>query len=115
MCCGKPHAQIHHVKAVGKRNRNKVVHRLFPFASLCWVHHNIAHAIGEIQLINEFVITPVYLDKEALIKIGIMSNAQIVSDFDQKYEKTKNYLIKHLRSDSSVNSQESFCNPTGKC
>ena len=83
--CGKPHAQIHHVKAVGKRNRNKVDHRLFPFASLCWVHHNIAHAIGEIQLINEFVITPVYLDKEALIKIGIMSNAQIIS-FDQKYE-----------------------------
>ena len=82
--CGKPHAQIHHVKAVGKRKRNKVDHRLFPFASLCWVHHNIAHAIGELQLLNDFLVTPVFLDKEALIKIGIMSNAQILR-FDQEY------------------------------
>jgi hypothetical protein len=82
--CGKPHAQIHHVKAVGKRKRNKVDHRLFPFASLCWIHHNVAHAIGEIRLLKEFLITPVYLDKEALIKIGIMSNNQILT-FDQEY------------------------------
>lgn len=83
--CGKQHAQIHHVSAVGNRPRNQVDHREFPFASLCWKHHNIAHDLGQIEFIKKFRVIPVYLDKEALIKIGIMSNAQIMR-FDEKYK-----------------------------
>nr|MBO1342112.1 hypothetical protein [Enterococcus sp. 665A] len=83
--CGRPHAQIHHVTAVGNRHRKNVDHRLFPFASLCWVHHNIAHDLGQTEFLNKYQITAVYLDKDALIKIGIMTNAQIMK-FDEKYE-----------------------------
>lgn len=89
--CGKPHAQIHHVDAVGNRKRQEVDHRLFPFASLCWVHHNIAHALGRVEFLRKYKVTPVYLDKEALIKIGIMSNAQIMR-FDEKYESEEGFL-----------------------
>lgn len=83
--CGKPHAQIHHVNAVGNRKRREVDHRLFPFSSLCWVHHNIAHDLGQIEFLDKYKVTPVFLDKDALIKIGIMTNAQIMK-FDHKYE-----------------------------
>ena len=83
--CGKPHAQIHHVQAVGNRGRKQTDHRLFPFASLCWKHHNEAHQIGQSEFLELHDIIPVYLDREALIKIGIMSNAQIMR-FDDEYE-----------------------------
>lgn len=83
--CGRPHAQIHHVKAVGNRRRSNTDHRLFPFASLCWKHHNEAHQMGQAEFLELHKIIPVFLDKDALIKIGVMSNAQIMR-FDEKYE-----------------------------
>lgn len=83
--CGKPNAQIHHVTAVGNRHRNNVDHREFPFASLCWVHHNVAHDLGQEVFLSRYKVLPVYLDKEVLIKIGITSNAQLLR-FDEKYE-----------------------------
>lgn len=82
--CGRPGGQIHHVRAVGNRHRDRVDHRLFPFACLCWKHHNEAHNLGVDTLLSKYKIKPVYLDKDALIKIGIMSNKQIMS-FDEKY------------------------------
>lgn len=82
---GRPGAQIHHVTAVGNRHRNNVDHRLFPFVALDWKTHNIAHQLGQEEFLKRYQIKPVYLDKEALIKIGIMSNAQIMR-FDEKYE-----------------------------
>lgn len=82
---GQPGAQIHHVTAVGNRHRNQVDHRLFPFVALNWKYHNIAHDLGQEEFLERYKIKPVYLDKEALIKIGIMSNAQIMR-FDEKYE-----------------------------
>lgn len=83
--CGKPKAHIHHLKAVGNRARNKVDHRNFPFASACWKHHGIAHELGETLFLEKYNVRPVFLDKEALIKIGITSNAQLLR-FDEKYE-----------------------------
>lgn len=88
--CGKPHAQIHHVTAVGNRARNNVDHRKFPFASLCWKHHVIAHMLGEIRFLKDYDVKPVFLDREALIKIGITSNAQLLR-FDEKYETEELY------------------------
>lgn len=83
--CGKPNAQIHHITAVGNRHRNQVDHREFPFASLCWIHHNVAHNLGQEVFLNRYKVLPVYLDREVLIKIGITSNAQLMR-FDEKYE-----------------------------
>lgn len=88
---GLPNAQIHHIKAVGNRHRNQVDHRLFPFVALSWKMHVIAHELGETEFLKRYKITPVYLDKEALIKIGIMSNAQIIR-FDEKYETEEQYI-----------------------
>lgn len=82
--CGRPHAQIHHVSAVGNRNRNKVDQRQFPFASLCWKHHNIAHNSGQPEFLSKYRVKPVYLDRDTLIKIGITSNAQLMR-FDEEY------------------------------
>ena len=82
---GRPGAQIHHVSAVGNRHRNRVDHRKFPMVALNWKYHNIAHQLGQKAFLKQYKITPVYMDKEALIKIGIMSNAQIMR-FDKEYE-----------------------------
>lgn len=82
---GQSGAQIHHVTAVGNRHRNKVDHRKFPFVALSWKYHNIAHNLGQEEFIQKYQIKPVYLDQEALIKIGIMNNAQIMR-FDEEYE-----------------------------
>lgn len=89
--CGASNAQIHHVNAVGNRHRNQVDHRIFPFASLCWKHHNVAHNLGQIVFLERYKVTPVLLDKEALIKIGIMSNAQIMR-FDEQYQDEELFL-----------------------
>ncbi len=97
---GLPGAQIHHVTAVGNRHRNKVDHRKFPFVALSWKYHNIAHNLGEEEFLDKYQIKPVYLDKEALIKIGIMNNAQIIR-FDQEYE-TEDLFKKAAEEDKSV-------------
>ncbi|AXH73433.1 MAG: putative HNHc nuclease [Caudoviricetes sp.] len=86
--CGKPNAQIHHLKAIGNRKRKHTDHRKFPMASACYEHHEKAHKLGEKKFIEIYKILPVYLDKEDLIKLGIMSNKQILS-FDEKYETEK--------------------------
>lgn len=99
--CGKTHGQIHHVEAVGNRKRNNVDHREFPFACLCWEHHKKAHELGQIEFLKMYQVTPVYLDKEALIKIGIMSNAQIMR-FDEKYE-TEELFKKAIESKEGAN------------
>lgn len=89
--CGKSHAQIHHVSAVGNRPRNKVDHRLFPFAAVCYEHHEMAHKLGEELFIKKLQVLPVYLDTETLVSIGITSNAQILR-FDEKYETEELYF-----------------------
>lgn len=89
--CGKSHAQIHHVSAVGNRKRNNVDHRLFPFASVCYEHHEMAHKMGELLFLKELQVLPVYLDAETLISIGITSNAQLLR-FDDRYETEELYL-----------------------
>lgn len=75
--CGKEHADIHHITAVGNRKRKLVDHRLFPMVALCREHHQKAHELGQILFIKQFKIIPVYLSGVDLVKIGIMSNAQI--------------------------------------
>lgn len=83
--CGASNAQIHHITAVGNRKRNKVDHRLFPFAAVCYIHHKLAHDIGEIIFIKDYLVIPVYLDQQTLVDIGITSNAQLMR-FDEQYE-----------------------------
>lgn len=83
--CGASNAQIHHITAVGNRKRNKVDHRLFPFAAVCYEHHKLAHDIGEIAFIKDYLVIPVYLDQQTLVDIGITSNAQLLR-FDEQYE-----------------------------
>lgn len=99
--CGKGQAHMHHVYAVGNRGRNNADHRNFPFASLCWVHHNIGHDIGVDALLKDYQIIPVLLDADALIKIGIMSNAQILR-FDEKYE-TEELYQKSVKEAGGIN------------
>lgn len=80
--CGKSHADIHHLRAVGNRNRKKVDHRKFPLTAVCREHHNMAHNMGVDVFMERFQIHPVYLNGDELIRIGIMNRRQIM-EFDE--------------------------------
>lgn len=70
--CGKPHADIHHLNAVGMgRNRRHIDHSKHGLCAVCREHHSEAHSIGIENLINKYRIIPVYLNSEELKKIGL--------------------------------------------
>ena len=77
MVCGKPNAQIAHYDAVGNRSRARVDHRKLRFLCLCPVCHRRQHDIGIHNFCKENHLTPIKLDEEALIKLGVMTKKRM--------------------------------------
>lgn len=52
--CGKP-SDLHHIDRVGMgRNRNEIVHEGLEAISLCRIHHDEVHLIGERRFFNRY-------------------------------------------------------------
>lgn len=79
ICCisGEPHAEIAHYNAVGNRKRKTVDHRKLLLMSLSHKYHMEQHQIGIKEFMKKYVVTPIYLDTETVIELGLMTRKQI--------------------------------------
>lgn len=79
ICCltGKPHAEIAHYNAVGNRKRKQVDHRKLLLMALSHEKHMEQHQIGMKEFMSKYHVTPIYLDKETVIRLGLMTRKQI--------------------------------------
>lgn len=71
--CGKQHADVDHVDAVGMgNNRNKINHANRFYFCLCREHHIERHTIGLKAMMEKYHIVPIKLDAESIreLKIG---------------------------------------------
>lgn len=70
--CGKPHAEIDHVKPIGSgRNRRKIYQVGMPVWSLCPIHHHIKHTMPVKDFAQLFQIKPVKLTKFLIDYLGL--------------------------------------------
>lgn len=69
--CGR-RAELHHVDAVGMRNRNKISHIGMRMLPLCREHHTQCHGVGNKTFIERHHLTPCVVDEnlEKFIKRG---------------------------------------------
>lgn len=91
LICGKP-ADIAHYEAVGRGNRNKVDHRNYRFMALCRGHHEEQHTIGVKQFCQKYLIKPVKMNDEQLIKVGLMTKNKILN-FDKMKKEDELYKL----------------------
>lgn len=79
VCCisGEPHAEIAHYNAVGNRKRKEIDHRKLLLMSLSHKYHMEQHQIGIKEFMKKYLVTPIYLDTETVIDLGLMSRKQI--------------------------------------
>lgn len=79
ICCisGQPHAEIAHYNAVGNRKRKTIDHRKLLLMSLSHRYHMEQHQIGIKEFMKKYVVTPIYLDTETVIDLGLMTRKQI--------------------------------------
>lgn len=72
--CGKEHADVAHVEAVGAgRNRKKIDHSQHRFMALCREHHGEQHQIGIETFMKKHIIVPIKLSPQQVkeFKIGV--------------------------------------------
>lgn len=72
--CGKEHADIAHVEAVGAgRNRKKIDHSQHRFMALCRDHHGEQHQIGIETFMTKHILVPIKLSPQQIkeFKIGV--------------------------------------------
>ena len=70
--CGKQHADVDHVDAVGMgNNRNKINHANRFYFCLCREHHIERHTIGLKAMMEKYHIVPIKLDAEHIREFGI--------------------------------------------
>lgn len=79
ICCisGQKNAEIAHYNAVGNRKRKTVDHRKLLLMSLSHKCHMEQHQIGIKEFMNKYHVTPIYLDTETVIDLGLMTRKQI--------------------------------------
>lgn len=79
ICCisGEPHAEIAHYNAVGNRKRKTVDHRKLLLMALSHKYHQEQHQIGIKEFMSKYHVTPIYLDEETIIDLGLMTRKQI--------------------------------------
>lgn len=82
--CGR-RADIHHVDAVGRRNRDKISHLGMRVIPVCRAHHNEAHNIGNTEFLEKYHLTTARVDEklEHFIKKGYIP----VHETDENIEK----------------------------
>ena len=59
VCC-KNKSEVHHLDAVGRRNRNKVDHSKMQLIMLCREHHQEAHNIGDETFMNKHYVAGIF-------------------------------------------------------
>ena len=70
--CGKKHAHIHHVDAVGSgRNRNEVDHTKLRLIALCAEHHQETHTIGWQTFNAKYKVDGIKVNEKTIRKLGI--------------------------------------------
>ena len=70
--CGKKHAHIHHVDAVGSgRNRNEVDHTQLRLIALCAEHHQETHTIGWETFNKRYKVAGIKLNEQSIKRLGI--------------------------------------------
>ncbi|TFI60435.1 hypothetical protein CKN63_12565 [Carnobacterium divergens] len=70
--CGKQHADIAHVEAVGAgRNRKKIDHSQHHFMALCRDHHTEQHTIGIDTFMKKYALVPIKLTPEQIAEFKI--------------------------------------------
>lgn len=70
--CGKKHAHIHHVDAVGSgRNRNEVDHTKLRLIALCAEHHQETHMIGWQTFNSKYKVDGIRVNEQTIKRLGI--------------------------------------------
>ena len=70
--CGKKHAHIHHVDAVGSgRNRNEVDHTKLRLIALCAEHHQETHTIGWQTFNAKYKVDGIKVNEKTIKRLGI--------------------------------------------
>ena len=70
--CGKSHAHIHHVDAVGSgRNRNEIDHTQLRLIALCAEHHQETHTIGWGTFNKRYKVAGIKLNEQSIKRLGI--------------------------------------------
>ena len=70
--CGKKHAHIHHVDAVGSgRNRNEVDHTKLRLIALCAEHHQETHTIGWQTFSVKYKVDGIRVNEKTIKRLGI--------------------------------------------
>ena len=60
--CGKP-GELHHVEAVGRRDRKTINHLEMECLPLCREHHTESHTIGQTEFMERYHLIPVRIDE----------------------------------------------------
>ena len=79
ICCitGQQGAEIAHYNAVGNRKRKTIDHRKLLLMALSHEKHMEQHRIGIKEFMKKYIVTPIYLDTETVIELGLMTQKQI--------------------------------------
>ncbi len=69
--CGKFHAEVHHLDAVGRRNRTRVDHSKMQLIMLCREHHQEAHNIGDETFLTKHYVAGIFVPVATLKALNI--------------------------------------------
>lgn len=69
--CRKGNAHVHHMDAVGRRNRNKVDHSKMLLMMLCPHHHAETHTIGDETFCKRYHVAGIYVPVATLKRLNI--------------------------------------------
>lgn len=69
--CGKNKSEVHHLDAVGRRNRNRVDHSKMQLIMLCREHHQEAHNIGDETFMNKHYVAGIFVPVATLKALNI--------------------------------------------
>lgn len=69
--CKKANAEVHHLDAVGRRNRNKVDHSKMELIMLCREHHQEAHNIGDETFLKKHYVAGIFVPVATLKALNI--------------------------------------------
>nr|DAE61742.1 MAG TPA: Putative HNHc nuclease [Caudoviricetes sp.] len=69
--CGKNKSEVHHLDAVGRRNRNRVDHSKMQLIMLCREHHQEAHSLGDETFLKKYYVAGIFVPVATLKALNI--------------------------------------------
>lgn len=70
VCC-KSNSEVHHLDAVGRRNRNRVDHSKMQLIMLCREHHQEAHSLGDETFLKKYYVAGIFVPVATLKALNI--------------------------------------------